>query len=155
MKLYKEMGRARSKQRQKLLKMRPKEGTLRKLHECLIYRKLVCCHVRGLHLIAGHALDRSAFDCKVYDRSHVTTLNPHGARLEAMAARVTSETRVYMVCAWSLLIRSIASVLDRWLFVRSALDHTGRNSNLHFKSISPLCTSVLHAMTCNINKTLK
>ena len=37
------MGRAGPKQRQKLLKMRPKEGTSEKLHECLIYKKLVCC----------------------------------------------------------------------------------------------------------------
>ena len=38
-----ELGRAGPKQRQKLLKMRPKKGTLGKLHEYLIYRKLVCC----------------------------------------------------------------------------------------------------------------
>ena len=36
MKLYKEMGRAGPKHRQKLLKMRPKEGTPVKLHKCLI-----------------------------------------------------------------------------------------------------------------------
>ena len=53
------MGRARPKQRQKLLKMRPKKGTLEKLHECLIYRKLVCYQVRGLCLIVGPAFDRT------------------------------------------------------------------------------------------------
>ena len=52
------MGRARPKQTQKLLKMRPKKGTLRNLQDCLIYRKLVCCHVRGLHSIAGHTFNR-------------------------------------------------------------------------------------------------
>ena len=51
------MGRAGPKQRQKLLKMRPKKGTLEKLHECLIYRKLVCYQVRGLHSIASHAFN--------------------------------------------------------------------------------------------------
>ena len=65
MKLYTEMGKAGPKQRQKLLKMRPKEGTHRILHECLIYRKLVCCQVRGLRSIAGHAFDRT----DVCDRS--------------------------------------------------------------------------------------
>ena len=35
------MGRAGPKQRQKLLKICPKKGTLGKLHECLIYRKLL------------------------------------------------------------------------------------------------------------------
>ena len=53
------MGRVGPKQRQKLLKMRPKKGTLEKLHECLIYRKLVCCQVRGLRSIAVPAFDRT------------------------------------------------------------------------------------------------
>ena len=59
----------------------------------------------------GVALDLSAFDCKVCDRSHVTALNPYGARLEAMAARATHEMRVYMECARSLLIHSIVVCL--------------------------------------------
>ena len=59
------MGRAGPKQRQKLLKMCPKKGTPKKLHEYLIYRKLECCQVRGLRSIAGHAFDRT----DVCDRS--------------------------------------------------------------------------------------
>ena len=59
------MGRVGPKQRQKLLKMRPKKGTPKKLHECLIYRKLVCCQVRGLRSITGPAFDRT----DVCDRS--------------------------------------------------------------------------------------
>ena len=65
MKLYKEMGKVGPKQRQKLLKMRPKEGTLEKLHKCLIYRKLVCCQVRGLRSMAGPVFDQT----DVCDRS--------------------------------------------------------------------------------------
>ena len=80
------MGRARPKQRQKLLKIRLKKGTLEKLHKCLIYRKLVCCQVRGLRSIAGHA-----FDCTdVCSRSYLLRSNArncHGAKLEAMEAR--------------------------------------------------------------------
>ena len=53
------MGRAGPKQRQKLLKMRSKKGTPGILHECLIYRKLVCCQVRGLRSIIGHAFNRT------------------------------------------------------------------------------------------------
>ena len=51
------MGRARPKQRQKLLKMRPKKRTSGKLHVCLICRKLVCCQVKGLRSIIGHVFD--------------------------------------------------------------------------------------------------
>ena len=58
--------------------------------------------------IAGIAFDLSAFDHKVCDRSHVTALNPYGISELAMAARATGETWVYMECARSLLIRSIA-----------------------------------------------
>ena len=59
------MGRAGPKQRQKLLKMRPKKETPEKLHECLIYRKLVCCQVKGQCSIVGPAFDRT----DVCDRS--------------------------------------------------------------------------------------
>ena len=65
MKLYNEMGRARPKQRQKLLKIRLKKGTSEKLHECRIYRKLMCCQAEGLRSIAGLAFDRT----DVCDRS--------------------------------------------------------------------------------------
>ena len=68
----------------------------------------MCCQVRGMCSIAGIALDLSAFDRKVCDRSHVTVLNLHGTSELAMTARATHETRVYMECARSLLIRSIA-----------------------------------------------
>ena len=54
-----------------------------------------------MRLNVGVALDRSAFNRKVCDGSHITALNPHGIRLEAMAARAMYETWVYMECARS------------------------------------------------------
>ena len=70
MKFYNEMDRVGPKQRQKLLKMRPKRQTLRKLHEYLICRKLLCCQVRGLLSIAGYVFERN----HLCDRLLVTTL---------------------------------------------------------------------------------
>ena len=66
------MGRAGPKQRQKLLKMPPKEGTPVKLHKYLIYRKLVCCQVRGLRSIAL----MYAIDCDLRDQTHVIATMP-------------------------------------------------------------------------------
>ena len=86
------------------------------------------------------ALDRSAFDRKVCDRSHVTALNPHDARLEAMAARAMREMQVYMECAQSLLIDSIAVRLiasSLGLNVGTLKLISGRLRAVH--SIAPMC----------------
>jgi hypothetical protein len=59
--------------------------------------------------VAPYAINR-----KWSDQSPETALEIHGARDEAMAARAMRETRVYVECARSPLMRSIAWELDCW-----------------------------------------
>ena len=121
MNFYNEMDRAGPKQRQKLLKMLPKRQNLGKLHECLIYRKLVCYQVRGLRSIAGYAFDHNdvrGWSCSLSSNAH----NCHGARLKAMEVGPVRAT------AWNaswLGLRSIVGTglehiaLDRSSYART------------------------------------
>jgi hypothetical protein len=54
-----------------------------------------------------------AFDRRSRDRTHITAQKSHGARIEAMAARATHETRADEACARSPFVRSIAVVGNR------------------------------------------
>ena len=51
------------------LKTPKKNVTIKNLHKCLIYRKLMACQVGGMRSSASVALDRSAFDRKRCARS--------------------------------------------------------------------------------------
>ena len=51
----------------KTLKKAQENVAFKILHKCLIYRKLMCCQVRGMRSIAVIALDLSVFNRKVCD----------------------------------------------------------------------------------------
>ena len=61
-----------------------------------------------------------ALDHKAYARLHVTAPKSHGVGKFAMAARATLKTRVYVACARSWVLRSIA--------VRSITGSLGSNA---------------------------
>ena len=126
----------------------PPNVNFTKIHKVLFIGKTKDAAKSGVRSITGSALERSPICARSQTlRSSARNCSENPRRSElAMVARATCEMRVYMECARSWLMRSIARALHCWFLrleherARSclwSLECTSRSQNFTFFPFSP------------------